>query len=128
MKEKLFSAIFFVIELFPAIFFVIKLFPDIPIFLLLNCFPPYFFCYLLSKEMMFGLEKIFQSESSLSADVFKCQQSKLKLFSKSSIMKTGKRTFRQGCQIFLGTTYQNGKNIPNDHKMYQMDPKCSSWP
>jgi hypothetical protein len=24
----------------------------------------------------------------------------------------------QGCQIFLATTYQNGKNIPNDHKMY----------
>jgi hypothetical protein len=22
----------------------------------------------------------------------------------------------QDCQIFLGTTYQNGKNIPNDHK------------
>jgi hypothetical protein len=27
---------------------------------------------------------------------------------------------KQGCQIFLGTTYQNGKNIPNDHKIYQM--------
>jgi hypothetical protein len=26
----------------------------------------------------------------------------------------------QGCQIFLGTTYQNGKNIPNDHIIYQM--------
>jgi hypothetical protein len=23
----------------------------------------------------------------------------------------------QGCQIFLGTIYQNGKNIPNDHKI-----------
>jgi TPR repeat protein len=23
----------------------------------------------------------------------------------------------QGIQIFLGTIYQNGKNIPNDHKM-----------
>jgi hypothetical protein len=32
----------------------------------------------------------------------------------------------QGCQIFLGTTYQNGKkstkclqNLPNGHKLYQ---------
>jgi hypothetical protein len=23
----------------------------------------------------------------------------------------------QGCQIFLATTYQNGKNIPNYHKI-----------
>jgi hypothetical protein len=23
---------------------------------------------------------------------------------------------KQGCQIFLVTTYQNGKNIPNNHK------------
>jgi hypothetical protein len=26
----------------------------------------------------------------------------------------------QGCQIFLITTYQNGKNVPNNHKIYQM--------
>jgi hypothetical protein len=26
----------------------------------------------------------------------------------------------QGCQIFLGTKYQNGKNIPNYHKPYQL--------
>jgi hypothetical protein len=26
----------------------------------------------------------------------------------------------QGCQIFLGTKYQNGKNIPNYHELYQM--------
>jgi hypothetical protein len=26
----------------------------------------------------------------------------------------------QGCQIFLGTTYQDGKNIPNNHKIYKM--------
>jgi hypothetical protein len=24
---------------------------------------------------------------------------------------------KQSCQIFLGTTNQNGKNIPNGHKM-----------
>jgi hypothetical protein len=28
----------------------------------------------------------------------------------------------QGCQIFIGTTYQNGKN------MYQMTTKCTNWP
>jgi hypothetical protein len=31
---------------------------------------------------------------------------------------------RQGCQIFLGATYQNGKNIPNKsngHQMFQID-------
>jgi hypothetical protein len=26
----------------------------------------------------------------------------------------------QGCQIFLGSKYQNGKNLPNDHKIYQI--------
>jgi hypothetical protein len=34
----------------------------------------------------------------------------------------------QGCQIFLGTTYQNGKNIPKDHKIYQMATKYTKWP
>jgi hypothetical protein len=29
----------------------------------------------------------------------------------------------QGCQIFSVAPYQNGKNIPNDHKMYQMTVK-----
>jgi hypothetical protein len=33
----------------------------------------------------------------------------------------------QGCQIFLGTTYQNGKNIPNNHKIYLMDTKFTQW-
>jgi hypothetical protein len=33
----------------------------------------------------------------------------------------------QGCQIFLGATYQNGKNIPKDHKMYQMDIQYTIW-
>jgi hypothetical protein len=32
---------------------------------------------------------------------------------------------RQGCQIFLGTTFQNWKNIPNDHKMVI---KYTIWP
>jgi hypothetical protein len=26
----------------------------------------------------------------------------------------------QGCQIFLGTIYQHGENIPNCHKIYQI--------
>jgi hypothetical protein len=29
-------------------------------------------------------------------------------------------SIRQGCQIFLGSKYQNGENIPNDNKIYQM--------
>jgi hypothetical protein len=33
-----------------------------------------------------------------------------------------------GCQIFLGTTYQIGKNIPNGHKIYRMATKCDKWP
>jgi hypothetical protein len=34
----------------------------------------------------------------------------------------------QGCQIFIGATYQNGKNIPNDHKIYQMAIQFNKWP
>jgi hypothetical protein len=32
----------------------------------------------------------------------------------------------QGCHIFLGIIYQNGKNIPNGHKMYQMAIKYTN--
>jgi hypothetical protein len=32
-------------------------------------------------------------------------------------------TGSQGCQIFLGTTYQNGKTIPNNLKISQMATK-----
>jgi hypothetical protein len=35
------------------------------------------------------------------------------------------RRWEQDCQIFLGTTYQNGKSIPNNHKIYQMATKYS---
>jgi hypothetical protein len=31
-----------------------------------------------------------------------------------------KNELAQGCQIFLGTWYQNRKNVPNKHRMYQM--------
>jgi hypothetical protein len=32
--------------------------------------------------------------------------------------------FEEGCQIFSGTTHQNGvKNIPNNNKIYQMVTK-----
>jgi hypothetical protein len=42
----------------------------------------------------------------------------------------------QGCQIILGATHQNGKNVPNDHKIcipkirkiYQIAVKYSKWP
>jgi hypothetical protein len=33
----------------------------------------------------------------------------------------------QGCQIFGGTRYQNEKNIPNGHKIYQMPTKGIKW-
>jgi hypothetical protein len=29
----------------------------------------------------------------------------------------------QGCQIFLATTYQKRKNVPNNQKIYPMDIK-----
>jgi hypothetical protein len=32
----------------------------------------------------------------------------------------------QACQIFLGKTYQKGKNRPNNHKIYQMIIKCTN--
>jgi hypothetical protein len=35
---------------------------------------------------------------------------------------------RQGCQIFLGTKYQNGKNIPNYHELCQMPIKYNKRP
>jgi hypothetical protein len=35
---------------------------------------------------------------------------------------------KQGCQIFIGATYQNGKNIPNDYKLYQITLKYTKWP
>jgi hypothetical protein len=38
----------------------------------------------------------------------------------------GKRD--QGCQIFLRTKYQNGKNIPNFHELYQMSIKYNKRP
>jgi hypothetical protein len=34
----------------------------------------------------------------------------------------------QGCQIFLSTKYQNGKNIPNYDELYQMSIKCNKRP
>jgi hypothetical protein len=44
-------------------------------------------------------------------------------------------TRKKGRQIFLGTKYQKGgkyiktgKNIPNDHKIYQMAIKYFKWP
>jgi hypothetical protein len=30
---------------------------------------------------------------------------------------------QQGCQIFLGTTYQNGKNVLNNHKIFKTATK-----
>jgi hypothetical protein len=33
----------------------------------------------------------------------------------------------QGCQIFLCITYQNGKNIPNTHKICQITTEYTKW-
>jgi hypothetical protein len=33
----------------------------------------------------------------------------------------------QCCQIFLGAAYQNRKNVPNNHKIYQMVTKYTEW-
>jgi hypothetical protein len=33
-----------------------------------------------------------------------------------------------GCQIFLGTKYQNGKNIQNYHELYQVSIKYNKRP
>jgi hypothetical protein len=35
---------------------------------------------------------------------------------------------QQGCQIFLGATYQDGENIPKDRKIYQLAVKYTKWP
>jgi hypothetical protein len=34
----------------------------------------------------------------------------------------------QGCQIFLGTTYQIKKNVPNDLQIYKVAIKYTIWP
>jgi hypothetical protein len=34
----------------------------------------------------------------------------------------------QGCLIFLGTKYQNGKNVPNYLELYQMSIKYNKRP
>jgi hypothetical protein len=34
----------------------------------------------------------------------------------------------QGCQIFRGTIYQSGENVPNNHKIYQSATKYNKWP
>jgi hypothetical protein len=37
------------------------------------------------------------------------------------------RSSNQDCQIFHGTTYQNGEYVSNDHKIYQMAIKYTKW-
>jgi hypothetical protein len=38
-----------------------------------------------------------------------------------------KEKHSQGCQIFLGTAYQNGKNIPKGPNIYQMAIEYTKW-
>jgi hypothetical protein len=35
---------------------------------------------------------------------------------------------KKGCQIFLAKTYQNVKNIPNNHALNQTATKYTQWP
>jgi hypothetical protein len=51
--------------------------------------------------------------------------SQAKKFSKTKVFCS---LLQPGCQIFLGAKYQNGKNITNNHKIYQMSIKCTKWP
>jgi hypothetical protein len=48
-------------------------------------------------------------------------------FGNRCILPLASRTYLKVCQIFLGTTYQNGGNVPNDHKMYQKATKYTKW-
>jgi hypothetical protein len=53
-------------------------------------------------------------------------------FKKMVTSKNGLRArlHAQGCQIFLGTIYQNGENIPNVHIIYQVSTiytKCPQY-
>jgi hypothetical protein len=34
----------------------------------------------------------------------------------------------QGCQIFLGATYQNMKNVPDKHKLHRITITYTKWP
>jgi hypothetical protein len=62
-----------------------------------------------------------------------CWLSQQKLSLSKGVRNGAKKS--QGCQMFLGTTYQNGKNIPNCHKLnqmatkyvYQMATKYTKW-
>jgi hypothetical protein len=51
---------------------------------------------------------------------------KKEIFFKRKII-SGPVATKQGCQIFLGTTHQNGKNLPNGYKIYQMATKYTKW-
>jgi hypothetical protein len=37
------------------------------------------------------------------------------------------RHLEQGCHIFLSSRFQNGKNVPNDHKIYKIPTKYTKW-
>jgi hypothetical protein len=60
-----------------------------------------------------------------------CQDEKITKASGHPVEDSQPKPCSQGCQIFLGATYQNMKNIPNDrnlnkpnsHKIYQMKVK-----
>jgi hypothetical protein len=44
------------------------------------------------------------------------------------VKKKTSMSSEQGCQIFLGATYRNWKNIPNGHEIYQMTVTFTKLP
>jgi hypothetical protein len=47
---------------------------------------------------------------------------------RTTSLSSSSRCLGQGCQIFLSTTYQNGRNVPNYHILYQTTIKCTKVP
>jgi hypothetical protein len=87
---------------------------------------------------MFGPIKIWQpcsEPTNLTLELYKilnCSSSVIRQFLIDSFLNLKRhervRSDEQGCQIFLGTIYQNGKNIPNEPKIYKMILKYTKWP
>jgi hypothetical protein len=73
----------------------------------------HFFHFVLSlKRLAQATQSTFETQLS---------ESLLKFSEKKALTSNDKScTSFQGCQIFLGTKYQNGKNITNYHELYQM--------
>jgi hypothetical protein len=81
-----------------------------------------FFLKNCQKLSLFYSNRIF-SEKKVSNHYFS-----ICLVGTQQAKKSHFRCSSQGCQIFLGTKYQNWKNIPNYRKIYQMSIKYTKRP